>query len=80
MTVDYYYNVGGFIFSVSLPQGIDVGSLLPSFKPFCCEAVQPEQCLFRITAQEHPPVPSVLDGDLLDESVSALGYNSLSAV
>ena len=80
MTVDYYYNVGGFIFSVSLPQGVDAGSLLPSFKPFCCEAVQPEQCLFRITAQEHPQVPSVLDGDLLDESVNDLGYTSLFAV
>ena len=80
MTVDYYYNVGGFIFSVSLPQGTDVGSLLPSFNPFRCEAVQPEQCLFRITAQEHPQVPSVLDGDLLDESVNDLGYTSLFAV
>ena len=80
MTVDYYYNVGGFIFSVSLPQGTDVGSLLPSFNPFRCEAVQPEQCLFRITAQEHPQVPSVLGGDLLDESVNDLGYTSLFAV
>ena len=79
MTVDYY-NVGGFIFSVSLPQGVDAGSLLPSFNPFRCEAVQPEQCLFRITAQEHPQVPSGLGGDLLDESVNDLGYTSLFAV
>ena len=42
--------------------------------------VQPEQCLFRITAQEHPQVPSVLGGDLLDESVNDLGYTSLFAV
>lgn len=76
---EYFYNVAGFVFGISLPDGADAGMLLPSFRPFACE--KGGSLLFRLEA---PAVGGDIAGgpvvSVLDDAVNDMGRVRLCAL
>lgn len=54
MMCEYSFRVGGFVFSVSLPEAVALERLLPSFLPFLVEEPENEERLFSFRIVEEP--------------------------
>lgn len=54
MRCEYFFRVGGFMFSVSLPEAATVERLLPSFLPFLDEKPAKGERLFSFRIVEEP--------------------------
>lgn len=72
----YSFRVGGFLFSLTLPQRQDVSSLLPSFSPFRCEPEADEPQLFMFTTEGQPLCLTGRE-QMIEQSESDLGLVSL---
>lgn len=68
------FRVARLPFSVILPEGWEVETLLPSFRPFRCGACPEEKLAFRLEAVEPPFFSDGQDVELLDESSNDLGH------
>lgn len=66
------YNVADYLFDVVLPQDMDEGQLLPSFRSFVCRGEGDEPLLFRFDATAMDVVRDE-EAVLLDESVNDMG-------
>lgn len=68
------FRVAGLPFSLLLPEGWEVETLLPSFRPFRCGTCPEERLAFRLEAVEPPFLPDGQGAELLDESSNDLGH------
>lgn len=69
-----YYKVADFRFSVQVPAGLDIQTLLPSFQAFRCE--EEEDLLFHLDAS-YASLPEDESAVLWEESVNDMGYTRL---
>ena len=70
-----YYKVADFRFSVQVPAGLDIQTLLPTFRAFrCCE--QAGDLLFHLDAS-YASLPEDESAVLWEESVNDMGYTRL---
>lgn len=74
MTNEYFFSVAGLLFSVALPCGWDVETLLPSFRPFLCGARHEGEQIFRLATVTLPFVNDGKHAELLDESRNDMGH------
>ena len=74
MRNEYFFRVAGLTFSVSLPDGWEVETLLPSFRPFRCGACPDEERIFRLLATTRPFRHDGKSMELLDESSNDMGH------
>lgn len=74
MRNEYFFKVAGLLFSVTLPGGWDVETLLPSFRPFRCGAYSGEERIFRLIVITQPFVDDVTPTELLGESYNDMGH------
>lgn len=80
MRKEYHFCVAGFGLSVCLPEGRDVDTLLPSFRPFrCAEGAEGEK-LFDFTVSAFAEGPEDSRGKLLEEDENDMGLLRLYAV
>lgn len=73
MNNEYFFSVAGLLFSVAFPGGWDLEALLPSFRPFRCEARPAGKRIFGLAVVAQP---YILDGkpvEVLGESSNDLG-------
>lgn len=70
----YHFQVAGLLFSVCLPEGWDVDSLLPSFRPFRCSTVASGASVFRFRASAASFDGGTAADRLLDESSNDMGH------
>ena len=75
MTNNYIYQVAGFRFSVQVPAGLDIQTLLPSFRAFRCEE-EGGDLLFRLEAH-HTSLPEDASAELWEESANDMGFSRL---
>lgn len=75
MTNNYIYQVAGFRFSVQVPAGLDIQTLLPSFRAFRCEE-EGGDLLFRLEAH-HASLPEDATAVLWEESANDMGFSRL---
>ena len=75
MTNNYIYQVAGFRFSVQVPAGLDIQTLLPSFRAFRCEE-EGGDLLFSLEAH-HASLPEDATAVLWEESANDMGFSRL---
>lgn len=68
MRNEYFFKVAGLLFSVSLPDGWEVETLLSSFRPFRCGAYPEGKRIFRLLAITRPFRDDGKSTELLDSS------------
>lgn len=74
MLRDYLFRVAGFVFRVSMPDGLDIVRLLPSFRPFACaEACGAEDILFHLSLGSEP-LPADGCGRVLEVADKDMGH------
>lgn len=68
------FKVAGLSFSVLLPDGWDVETLLPSFRPFQCEVCPGGERIFRLLVTTQPFADDGRRTELLSESSNDMGH------
>lgn len=78
MRIEHQFSIAGFEVSVSLPEGWDADTLLPSFRPFYGKKEGQEKALLKCTVctsvENKAAMPS---GELIENTLSDMGYVSL---
>lgn len=74
MRNEYFFRVAGLLFSVNLPNGWDVETLLPSFLPFRCGTSPEGKRIFRLLVVTQPFMPGGRRMELLGESSNDMGH------
>ena len=70
-----YYSVADFVFSVSIPDSVDAGRLLPSFRPFVCDGSGGRRLFDFVTTELEQDSAALSSADLLiEESLNDLGF------
>lgn len=77
MIREHYFCVATLPFSVTLPYGLDVEALLPSFRPFHRTVCTDEALIFRLTATTQSFADDRRGAELLDDFHSDMGHVSL---
>lgn len=77
MRNEYYFRVAGLLFSVALPDGWDVETILPSFHPFRCKTWQEEEAIFRVLATTQSFADDGKRTELLEDSPNDIGRTRL---
>lgn len=74
MRNEYFFRVADLLFSVNLPDGWDMETLLPSFLPFQCGTSPEGKRIFRLLVVTQPFVADGKHMRLLDESSNDMGH------
>lgn len=77
MRNEYYFRVAGLLFSVALPDGWDVETILPSFHPFRCKTCSEEKAIFRVLATTQSFADDGKRTELLEDSPNDIGRTRL---
>ena len=77
MRNEYYFRVAGLLFSVALPDGWDVETILPSFHPFRCKTCSEGETIFRVLATTQSFADDGKRTDLLEDSPNDIGRTRL---
>ena len=77
MRNEYYFRVAGLLFSVALPDGWDVETILPSFNPFRCKTCSDEKAIFRVLATTQSFADDGKRTELLEDSPNDIGRTRL---
>ena len=77
MRNEYYFRVAGLLFSVALPDGWDVETILPSFHPFRCKTCSEGKAIFRILATTQSFADDGKRTELLEDSPNDIGRTRL---
>ena len=77
MRNEYYFRVAGLLFSVALPDGWDVETILPSFHPFRCKTCSEGEAIFRILATTQSFADDGKRTELLEDSPNDIGRTRL---
>lgn len=77
MRNEYYFRVAGLLFSVALPDGWDVETILPSFHPFRCKTWQEGEAIFRVLATTQSFADDGKRTELLEDSPNDIGRTRL---
>lgn len=77
MRNEYYFRVAGLLFSVALPDGWDVETILPSFHPFRCKTCSEGETIFRILATTQSFADDGKRTELLEDSPNDIGRTRL---
>lgn len=77
MRNEYYFRVAGLLFSVALPDGWDVETILPSFHPFRCKTWQEGEAVFRVLATTQSFADDGKRTELLEDSPNDIGRTRL---
>lgn len=77
MRNEYYFRVAGLLFSVALPDGWDVETILPSFHPFRCKTCSEGETIFRVLATTQSFADDGKRTELLEDSPNDIGRTRL---
>ena len=77
MRNEYYFRVAGLLFSVALPDGWDVETILPSFHPFRCKTCPEREAIFRVLATTQSFADDGKRTELLEDSPNDIGRTRL---
>lgn len=77
MRNEYYFRVAGLLFSVALPDGLDVETILPSFHPFRCKTCSEGEAIFRVLATTQSFADDGKRTELLEDSPNDIGRTRL---
>lgn len=77
MRNEYYFRVAGLLFSVALPDGWDVETILPSFHPFRCKTCSDGEAIFRVLATTQSFADDGKRTELLEDSPNDIGRTRL---
>ena len=77
MRNEYYFRVAGLLFSIALPDGWDVETILPSFHPFRCKTCSEEKAIFRVLATTQSFADDGKRTELLEDSPNDIGRTRL---
>ena len=77
MRNEYYFRVAGLLFSVALPDGWDVETILPSFHPFRCKTCSEGKAIFRVLATTQSFADDGKRTELLEDSPNDIGRTRL---
>lgn len=77
MRNEYYFRVAGLLFSIALPDGWDVETILPSFLPFRCKTCSEEKAIFRVLATTQSFADDGKRTELLEDSPNDIGRTRL---
>lgn len=77
MRNEYYFRVAGLLFSVALPDGWDVETILPSFHPFRCKTWLEGEAIFRVLATTQSFADDGKRTELLEDSPNDIGRTRL---
>lgn len=77
MRNEYYFIVAGLLFSVALPDGWDVETILPSFHPFRCKTWPEGEAIFRVLATTQSFADDGKRTELLEDSPNDIGRTRL---
>lgn len=77
MRNEYYFRVAGLLFSVALPDGWDVETILPSFHPFRCKTYSEGETIFRVLATTQSFADDGKRTELLEDSPNDIGRTRL---
>ena len=80
MTTTCKFRVADFLFSVCLPERMDVGKLLPSFRPFRVREDESGETLFDFTLAAPETIPAADTRNLLEEIENDMGLLRLFAL
>lgn len=77
MRNEYYFRVAGLLFSVALPDGWDVETILHSFHPFRCKTCSDGETIFRVLATTQSFADDGKRTELLEDSPNDIGRTRL---
>ena len=77
MRNEYYFRVAGLLFSIALPDGWDVETILPSFHPFRCKTCSEGEAIFRVLATTQSFADDGKHTKLLEDSPNDIGRTRL---
>lgn len=77
MRNEYYFRVAGLLFSIAIPDGWDVETILPSFHPFRCKTCSEEKAIFRVLATTQSFADDGKRTELLEDSPNDIGRTRL---
>lgn len=77
MRNEYYFRVAELLFSVALPDGWDVETILPSFHPFRCKTCSEGETIFRVLATTQSFADDGKRTELLEDSPNDIGRTRL---
>ncbi len=77
MRNEYYFRVAGLLFSVALPDGWDVETILPSFHPFRCKTCSEGETIFLVLATTQSFADDGKRTELLEDSPNDIGRTRL---
>lgn len=77
MRNEYYFRVAGLLFSVALPDGWDVETILPSFHPFRCKTCSDGEAIFRVLTTTQSFADDGKRTELLEDSPNDIGRTRL---
>lgn len=77
MRNEYYFRVAGLLFSVALPDGWNVETILPSFHPFRCKTCSEGETIFRVLATTQSFADDGKRTELLEDSPNDIGRTRL---
>lgn len=77
MRNEYYFRVAGLLFSVALPDGWDMETILPSFHPFRCKTCSEGETIFRVLATTQSFADDGKRTELLEDSPNDIGRTRL---
>lgn len=77
MRNEYYFRVAGLLFSVALPDGWDVETILPSFHPFRCKTCSEGETIFCVLATTQSFADDGKRTELLEDSPNDIGRTRL---